>query len=182
MSRGVGAELARSTRGNRAYRVRGDADAHVGVTLVFYTQCVDVAKDVVDRRVAEAPLRGLGGSPGPGAVVRDAEQRDAQPFLLGRPDDRVAHDGAVVVGRAVRLVVDVVELADGADARKAQLAERDAADPLDEVGLQRGGDAVHRASPGPEIVVIGASRGRAPREASARRRAFHAERRASGPS
>ena len=77
MSRGVGPELCDPLGGHGAYRVRGDADAHVGVTLVFCTQCVDVTKDVVDRRIAEAPLRGLGGSPGPGTVVGDAEQRDA---------------------------------------------------------------------------------------------------------
>ena len=89
-----------------------------------------------------APTRAVGRSssrvhalgPGVGVGVAEAldaavqvarvEQRDADARLGGRGEHGAAHRVRVVVGRAVRRVVEVVELADAGDAGQRHLAER----------------------------------------------------------
>ena len=62
--------------------------------------------------VAEPPLHALGRPADPGGEVAGVQQRDPDPGLAGGRDQRVRHRVRVVVRRAARAVVQVVELAD----------------------------------------------------------------------
>ena len=87
-----------------------------------------------------------------------------------------ARTRAIVVGRAVGLVMHVVELAHRANPGARELAERNEADRVDRLRRERRGERVHRAAPRPEVVDVWG--GRALRSA----RAARAETRASAPS
>ena len=136
-----------------AHGVRRDADDDVRIVRIAGAKRVDVAEDVVQIGIAEASLTGLRVAAWPGAVIGDPEQRDSQPLPLRGVDHRIGEDRAVRVGRAVGLVVDVVELADGAHAGRGELAERDSCDRRDRLRREGGRRAVHLTAPRPKVVA-----------------------------
>ena len=78
---------------------------------------VDARQERLDVGVAEAPLARWGSRSAPSQPARcvgGREQHDPQPRRDRRLGDRDRHRVRVVVRRPVGLVVDVVELADGA--------------------------------------------------------------------
>jgi hypothetical protein len=137
-----------------SHAVGRDADADVVVGRVAPDEGFDVGEPFVERAVAEAELRPFGGFAGAAPRVDHAKERDAQARVLGCADDGVAHDGAIGVGRAVGLVVDVMELADGEHARRGELAVGDERDVVDRLGRERARESVHRLPPSPEIVGL----------------------------
>ena len=139
-------------RRNGANAVRRDAHAHVWIVRVPSAQRIDVGERDVARGIGEAALRPLGRSTRASAVIHGAQERDAQTFVLGRSDHRVGHHRAIVVRRAVRLVVQVVELAHRQRPGLSQLAVGDARDRVHLLGRHRLGQRVHRRAPRPEIV------------------------------
>ncbi len=72
--------------------------------------------------VGVARLHALDRCPEPAGEVAGVEQRDPDAGLAGGLDQGAAHRVGVVVGRAVGLVVQVVELADGGDPGGRHLA------------------------------------------------------------
>ena len=87
--------------------------------------------------------------------VQRVEQGDADPGFGGGGRERLAHLVRVGVRRAVRLVVEVVELADARDAGQRHLGERGPRQPVVAVRLQPFGGPVHQLAPRPERASIG---------------------------
>ena len=113
---------------------------------------------ICDARVAQASASpsenrrcvSSSSTPIPPREVARVEQRDAQPGLHGRGDHGLAHRVGVGVRDAARGVVQVVELADGADPGQHHLGERGAGQRQVRVGVEAGGDRVHLLAPRPE--------------------------------
>ena len=82
--------------------------------------------------------------------VEGVEQGHADADVTSGGHYRRAHGVGVVVGLAVRAVVDVVELAHHADAREGHLREHRPGQPVVAVGIKPGRDLVHEIAPGPE--------------------------------
>lgn len=72
------------------------------------------------------------------------------PSVGGGRDQRLAHGVGVVVGAAVGLVVEVVELPDGGDPGQRHLGVHGAGQRVVAVRGEGGGEAVHGLAPGPE--------------------------------
>ena len=109
--------------------------------------------------VGVAQLRGFDRRPEPAAEVAGVEQRDPDAGLGRRLDQGVAHRVRVVVRRPVRLVVQVVELADAGDPGRRHLAvgrprQREVA-----VGVEPLRHGVHLLAPGPERAAARAGSG-----------------------
>jgi hypothetical protein len=91
--------------------MRRDADADVGVAGILRPQPRDDVEDAVGI-VQEAALAVAGLLPAEAAgVVQHRQMGDADAGRLGRFDDPVRQLGAVGIGAAVGLVMQVVELA-----------------------------------------------------------------------
>ena len=135
--------------------MRRDADADLGVVRVAGRERRDVRRDPRSsdpsqkRRWSRA-----GGFSGAGPGVDDAKKRNAQSGVLGGAYHRVAHHQPIVIGRATRLVVHVMKLADGAHARPGELAVSDERDAIDRLRRQRARKGVHRLAPSPKIVGL----------------------------
>ena len=96
---------------------------------------------IARRRAAEARMG-----------VEHREQRQADPRRFGRGDDAPRHLGDVVVGSAVRRMMEIVKLA---HAGKSGLEHFDiglSRDRLDLIGRHFEGEAIHRLAPAPKIV------------------------------
>ena len=127
------------------------------------SQGVDPVGPRPDAAVAVAELRALGRHPEAGGEVERVEERDPDAGLPGRLDQHVAHLVGVGVGRAVRAVVDVVELAHARDPGRRHLAVRRSRQGEVGVRVEPRGDGVHLVAPGPEgaALALGAAAERA---------------------
>ena len=147
---GVGGDRLEPARGDRADAVRGDADAHARPAGGPGAQRVDARRGTPRRRVAEAPLpavrRPVAAVPAV-AVVGGGQQHDAPgPAAAAASATARRHRVRVVVRRAVGPVVDVVELADGAVARRRAISRVDAPRRPSriDVRVERAGQREHR--------------------------------------
>ena len=146
---------------------RGGLDDHLQLVPRHRTHRVDRGTDprVVERShpfrprigvtVGEAHLHTLRWATDTRREIAGVEQADPDPHLVGRSQQRLAHLVGVVVRRPVGLVVQVVELADRADAGRAHLGVGVAGEL--EVRLRRElrGHGVHLLAPGPERSPLG---------------------------
>ena len=80
------------------------------------------------------------------------------PVVVGGCRDARGHLGDVGIGLPVRVVVEVVELADAREAGLQHLDIELGGDRLDLLGRHRQREAVHHLAPGPEAVGAGAAR------------------------
>ena len=135
---GVARDLAQPVRRHRPHAVGGDPDRMAG-----QPQRVDAREVVLDRGVAEARV--------PAAVIGRGQQDDGQ--SRSRAGDGERHRVRLLVRRAVGLVVDVVELADGAVAGGGHLGVDAAGHLAHRVRVERLGQPVHLLAPAPEVVV-----------------------------
>ncbi len=85
-----------------------------------------------------------------GGQVAGVEQGDPDAGPLRGLDQRLAHRVRVVVADAAGRVVQVVELADGADAGERHLGVHGGGERQVAVRVERGRDPVHGVAPGPE--------------------------------
>ena len=119
-------------------------------------QAVDALEERLDVGVAEAALARLRrhvGSVAPAvAVISGGQQHDLDPGLLRRLRHGDRHRVRLRVGRAVGLVVDVVELTDGAVAGVHHLGVDGQRDRVHRVGIELGDRVEHRLAPAPEVV------------------------------
>jgi hypothetical protein len=141
-------------RRNGAHRVGRKANGHVALACVPLPQRVHVCQYGVGRRIAEATLAFFGLAILSGARVGAAKERNAKACVARGLYHHVAHERAVRVRRAVCLVMDVVELAHGPNARVVQLAKGHARDPGVRLRRELGGGAVHLPAPRPEVVCV----------------------------
>ena len=133
---------------DRAQRVRRDADDGGSERLAVGDKR-RVGCEVVD----EPALLGLRRRAAKAGVgVEDRKQREGDARLGRRARDALGHLGAVGVGRARGVVVQVVEFGDRAEARLQHFDIGLRRDRLDVVGGGCEREAVHRVAPGPEAV------------------------------
>ena len=138
---------------DRAHAVGRDADRHPVVTLHAGGERLDRGEEDVGIGIVEAALAGDRGHAEARPRVADAEKRDAQADLACGGDHPERELEPVLVGAAVGVVVEVVELADGRGAGERHLQEALAGGDLDAVGVEARGGLVHRLAPGPEVVL-----------------------------
>ena len=149
--------LRQALRPYRAQAVRGEADPEARLRAVAAAHRLDDPEQPFGV-VGEAALGAAGGRAAePARVVqhRQEGERDARPPRRRRHTFR--HLGEVVVGAAVRRVVQIVELGDRGVARLQHLAIELGRDGLDIVGAEPVDEAVHHLAPGPEAVPAGPS-------------------------
>ncbi len=139
---------------DRANTVRRYPDPHVVVRCVARDQCLDVGETSLELVVEEAQLRAGRRTTRSVASVDDAQEGDPEAGVLGGTDHGIAHDRTVCVRRSIRLVVHVVELADGQNAGSRELAVREKRDLVDRFGRERRRNAVHRFPPTPKVVRL----------------------------
>ena len=89
----------------------------------------------------------------PGVGVEDRQQGQADPRRRGRRDDPAGDLGDVVIGRARRIVVQIMKLADAGEAALQHLQEGQGGDGLDLLRPAPVQKAIHQRPPGPEVVV-----------------------------
>ncbi len=87
--------------------------------------------------------------------VQRRQQAEPDPGLQRRRDQRVAHRARRRVGAPVRLVVQVVELADRGVAMQQQVGVELGGDRVQRRRVDRAGIAVHGFAPAPEGVALG---------------------------
>ncbi len=104
--------------------------------------------------VTEAPLVPAERLVEASAEITGVEQGQPDPGVLGRRGERGAHLVGVGVGPPVGLVMQVVELADGGDARQRHLRVGGAGQRQQRVGVEALGDVVHGVAPGPEVASL----------------------------
>jgi hypothetical protein len=132
-------------------RVDRGADHHVRVAGVTSRKVVDAGRPAPGVAVVEPSLDAFG------LRVAGVEEADPQTDLSRGIDERFAHHVRVVVRGAAGLVVQVVELANDADAGQAHLGIRGTGQPMQQVGVEHGSDGVHLVPPRPERVAANAS-------------------------
>jgi hypothetical protein len=79
--------------------------------------------------------------------VAGIEQADPQTDIASRRDERLAHRVGVLVRRAIRLVVQVVELTDGIDAGEPHLGIRREGQEVQQFRVEHSGECVHVVAP-----------------------------------
>jgi len=87
--------------------------------------------------------------------VEGVEEGDADAGVFGRSQQCVAHLIRIVVGRAVRLMVHVVELTHCRLAGQHHLCEHRSSEAMIGVGIEAGRSGVHHVAPRPERATIG---------------------------
>ncbi len=136
-----------------AQRVRGDAEGALRVAAAPQHQPGDQRPRVV--RVLPEP--GLAGAERravePAAGIDAGHQRQPHPGGVGGGQDAQGEFAAVLVGRAVRLVLQVVELAERGGAGLQHLDLQLGGDGLDILRTNAAEEAVHQLPPAPETVA-----------------------------
>ena len=90
-------------------------------------------------------------------AIEHRQQGEADARRLGRRHDALRHLGHVVVGPAVGLVMEIVELGHRGEARLEHLHVGEGRDRLEVVRRQPLDEAVHRLAPGPEGIGLAAA-------------------------
>ena len=85
-------------------------------------------------------------------LVMNGQQRQADAGLMGRCCDTLRHLCQIIVGCAVRLMVQIVEFHIGGEARLKHFHLYQCGNRLDMIGRQPVEEAVHQLPPGPEGV------------------------------
>jgi len=134
----------------RADAVRCEPDAHARVTRMARSQRIDVAERIVDVAIDEAPLPRFERAPIARPLVHAAQHRDAQPGVARGAHHGVGEQRALGVGRPVRLVVDVMKLADSRDARHRELDEGEVRERVERLRIDALDERVHQPAPRPE--------------------------------
>ena len=112
--RGDGAEFLRR---HRAQAVRRDADDGLVDSATAIRGCSRASRAKPIEIVDESPLAFVRrGAAEAGMRVEHRQQRQADAGLVGRGGDALGHLGEVGIGRAVAVVMQVVELADAGEA------------------------------------------------------------------
>src|SRR6266851_3527565 len=106
------------------------------------------------RQHSTPPRLGPGRRRQAAGQVAGVEQRHPQAGLGRRLDQGAAHRVRVRVRPPVRLVMQVVELADAAHPGQRHLGVHGAGQPEVAVGVEAGRDGVHALAPGPERAVV----------------------------
>ena len=157
---GPGHDRVHVLRRHRADRVDGRAGPGVRGehAVVVRAERLGPGRPPRSVAVAEPDLR-AGQRQHPGLVeaagqVAGVEQGDPQARLGGRLDQGVTHRVRVGVGRPVRLVVQVVELAHAGDPGQRHLGVDGAGQGEVAVRVEPGGDLVHPLAPGPERAAV----------------------------
>ncbi len=136
--------------------MRCDPHAHALPTIGPDPQRVDPFQEGLNLGVTEAALArfrwNVGAVPPAVAVVGGGQQHDLDPGLQRRLGHGDRHRVRFRVRRAVGLMVDVVELADGAVAGTHHLGVDGKRDGVHRVGIELGHRVEHRLAPAPEVV------------------------------
>ncbi|MNT01991.1 hypothetical protein D3C72_1364780 [compost metagenome] len=159
MNRAVGQRQQRAqlVAGHRAQAVRGDAKHRIGQrgqrgTGIIEQLCepVYVMDEAALCRVRRRPTEiGVG--------VEHRQQGQADAGLPGRSSNLHAHLGAIGVGAAIGIVVQVVEFADAGEAAFQHFHVGLGGDGLHCIRAQMGQEAVHQFTPAPETVAVAAT-------------------------
>jgi hypothetical protein len=123
--------------------------------MLVSAQCSDPLRPRLRGAVAEPKLRtvqrdGPAGLIEPARQVAAVEQRDPEPGLRGRVDQRSAHRIRVGVRGTAWRVMQVVELAHAADPGQRHLCVDGAGERQVTAGIERAGDLIHPLAPRPE--------------------------------
>ena len=147
--------LAEKLGRHRPQAVQGDADTHIRVVAITRQQAVDQGHEII-RPMEETALAGAGlGAAETAMGVEHGQMGDADSRRFGRRDQPMGHFPRVVVGRAVRAVVQVMELADRRIAGFEHLHVELGGDGLHMVRREPLDEAVHDLAPAPETVAAG---------------------------
>ena len=107
------------------------------------------------RSAAEAAMR-----------IKTRQQREANAGILGRLRDPRGHLGEIGVGRAITIVVQIVEFADVGKTLLEHLDIKQRCDSRDVVRRHRERKTIHRLTPGPERIRAVTAQFRQPRHAA----------------
>jgi hypothetical protein len=135
-----------------AHRMRRDAEAQRRVREVEVAQ---LGHQLQDERgiAAEAALRRRKRAIAERAVrIQHRHQREGDAGVRRGGEDAMGHLGAVGIGLALPVAVDVVELAHGRIAVLQHLDVEVPRDRFDVLGLEVRDQAIHLLAPGPEVV------------------------------
>ena len=139
-------------RRHGAQAVRRDADIGAGQRTDGRPCGIDQSGKLVDR-ADEAALAGMRRGPAKGAVrVKARQQCEADAGDLGGSRNSRRHLGRIGIGRAIVVVMQIVEFP---DARKTLLEHLDIEQRCDGFGVFRGHiqrEAIHRLAPCPERI------------------------------
>jgi hypothetical protein len=90
-----------------------------------------------------------------GARVGAHQESEADADGIRSADDLPREQVRIVIGLAVRLMMQVVKLADVGDAAEGHLEEGHPRDIVDVLRRKPGRGVIHRFAPGPEVVLLG---------------------------
>ncbi len=141
------------SRGHGAQRVRRVADAHERIALDRRREALDPTQVGLDAAIAEAPLAGARPAAGAPARVRGQQEHDANAHCASGLDHGERELVRLLVRRAVRAVVDVVELAHGGVAGPPARIEALLGDGSHATRVERVRGRVHGFAPRPEVVL-----------------------------
>ncbi len=128
-------------------------DADIGVVRELASRRVEQRGEAVDV-IEETPLpRARRHSAEIAVRVENGKQRQPDPRRRARRCDRARHLGGVGIGRARRIVMEIMKLADAREAGLEHLGIGLRGDRRDILGRQPVEEAVHDLAPAPEIVV-----------------------------
>ena len=140
------------------YRAKGmgrDAEARVACEGFQQRAAVGMQSRELVERAAEAALPAGERAPVHAAAhVKHRKMRVADAGLCGGGDDALAEFRRPGVGRPVRLVMEIVKLADRGEARFKHFHLHLRRDGLDVVRRQAFDEVIHQRAPGPEIVDL----------------------------
>ena len=110
------------------------------------------AEEALDVGAESALALGQGRHPGAPVGIEHRQVREADAGRRGGREDAVRQLGRVGIGRAPRLVMNVIELGHGGEARLLHLHEGQRRHRLHLLGRQAVGEAIHEVAPSPEAV------------------------------
>ena len=140
-----------------AQGVRSDAGDGMGQPVCMAPARLDeggIAVNVMGK--AALVLAGAAGAE-TGPAVEDRKQGEGDAGPRRRRTDAPGHFGAVGIGRTVRAMMKIVELADRGEAALQHFQLHQTCDGFDMIGRQPGIEGVHQLPPGPEAVGAGAA-------------------------
>jgi len=140
-----------------AQAVRCDAEHRIGQRGQCRLGGIQQLREAV-HIVDQATLSGIRRYPAEiGMRIEHRQQGQADAGLIGRRRDPRTHLGAVGIGAAVGIVVQVVEFADAGEAAFQHFHVGLGGDGLHRIRAQMGQEAVHQFAPAPEAVTVTAA-------------------------